>query len=175
MSSCTTRTDVEFLENYADLIQRLLPSVPSIAFLDRSSRILWNRGDELTPDVISRVSPTLAQALRSGSRCTDSIMQLTAAHRIATLTVQAAEGVHSGACVLAIPVTSARPELTIEEVRAHLAPALACVGRELSRPGSREQPGGLSRESASELQWLLEVGSATASGADHRYLYGRCE
>src|SRR5450759_4375560 len=105
MSSCTTRTDVEFLENYADLIQRLLPSVPSIAFLDRSSRILWNRGDELTPDVMSRVSPALAQALRSGSRCTDSIVPLTADHRIATLTVQAAGGDHSGACVLAIRVT----------------------------------------------------------------------
>ncbi len=59
MSSCTTSTDVEYLEDYADLIQRLLPSVPSIAFLDRSSRILWNRGDDLTPDVMSRVSTAL--------------------------------------------------------------------------------------------------------------------
>ena len=173
MSSCTTRTDVEFLENYADLIQRLLPSVPSIAFLDRSSRILWNRGDELTPDVMSRVSPAVAQALRSGSRCTDSIVPLTADHRIATLTVQAAGGDHSGACVLAIRVTPERPQLIIEEVRAHLAPALACVGRELSQPVSREQPGSLSRESASELQWLLEVGSATASAANHRELLSR--
>jgi len=87
--------------------------------------------------------------------------------------VQAAEGAHSGACILAIGLTPGRPELTIEEVRAHLAPALACVGRELSQPVPQEKPGGLSRESASELQWLLEVGSATSSGADHRELLAR--
>ena len=172
MSSCSTRTDVENLEDYADLIQRLLPTVPSIAFLDRSSHMLCNRGGDLTPDVISRVSSALTQALRSGNRCPDSIVQLTAAHRIATLAVQA-EGAHSGACVLAIRVTPGKPELTVEELRAHLAPALACVGRELSQPVSGGHPAGLSRESASELQWLLEVGSATSSGADHRELLSR--
>ena len=96
MSSCTTRTDRQFLEDYADLIQRLLPSVPSIAFLDRSSRILWSRGDDLTPDVISQVSTALTQPLRSESRCRDSIVELTPAYRIATLTAASRRGCSFG-------------------------------------------------------------------------------
>ncbi len=173
MSSCTTSTDSQYLEDYADLIQRLLPSVTSIAFLNRSSCILSNRGDDLTPDVMSGASAALTEALRSGSRPTDSIVQPTASHCIVMLTLRAAEGAHSGACVLANRLTPGRPELTIEELRAHLAPALACVGRELSQSVSREQPARSSRESASELKWLLEVVSATSTGADHRELLSR--
>jgi diguanylate cyclase (GGDEF)-like protein len=173
MSPRTASTDRQYLEDYADLIQRLLPSAPSIAFLDRSSRVVSNRGDDLTPDMMSGVSAALAQALHSGSRPADSIVQPTAARRIATLILQTAEGAHSGACVLAIRATPGRPELTIEEVREHLAPALACVGRELLQPASRERAAGFSRESASELKWLLEVVSATSSGADHRELLSR--
>ena len=173
MSPRTASTDRQYLEDYADLIQRLLPSAPSIAFLDRSSRIVSNRGDDLTSDMMSGVSASLAQALHSGSRPADSMVQPTAARRIATLILQTAEGAHSGACVLAIRVTPGRPDLTIGEVREHLAPALACVGRELLQPASRERAAGSSRESASELKWLLEVVSATSSGADHRELLSR--
>ena len=158
MSSRTTSTERQYLEDYADLIQRLLPSVASIAFLDRSSRMLSNRGDDLTPDVLSGVSAALAHALRSGSRPSDSIVQPTAARRIATLTLEAGEGAHAGACVLAIRVIPGRPELTIEELRAHLAPALACVGRELSQPGSTGAPGRLCARVRERAQMVARGG-----------------
>ena len=162
MSSRTTSTERQYLEDYADLIQRLLPSVASIAFLDRCSRMLSNRGDDLTPDVLSGVSggAGTGSALGKPGRATRS-SQPTAARRIATLT---SGGGRRCSCGCVRPRDSRNPggrsELTIGGAAG--TPGARIGVRRRTRTFATWVAGSarpaLRLESASELKWLLEVG-----------------
>ena len=171
-SSAGAKTLYEFLDNHAQIIERLLPAVArAVAFFDARGNPLRGRG----PVPLGETGPQVRAALRSASlragHPVESILPITGSDRAAALILYADGGVGArnrrlspvaGVCLIVLHVPDGAPPPSLEALHAQLDPALNSVGYQLARTAERVAPDSPPDDGARDLEWLFEVSAPTA-------------
>ena len=158
----------EFLDQHAEVIERLVPAVRAVAFFDAGGRPLRGRG----PVPLSRVrlqirSVLKSTAIGSGRRPSNALLPVTASERAAAFVLYAGSGTPrakripppvAGVCLLVFDIAAGGDCPPVESLQAQLEPALACVGDHLARYAA-ENRGCAADEGVRDLEWLYEVTS----------------
>ncbi|MGA7539675.1 MAG: EAL domain-containing protein [Steroidobacteraceae bacterium] len=152
----------------------------SVAFFDVTGRPLRGHGPVPLPAIASLIRQTLHSLSTGAVNSGDVIVSIGPTEYAAVLLLRPGEGVLSsaspgthflrdvtGACVLTFGAPSGTPIPAPETVRAQLAPALTCVGRELAFQALVTAK---SKQGTAELDWLFNVSAAATlrdgSGTD---------
>jgi diguanylate cyclase (GGDEF)-like protein len=162
--SARGKTEYAFLDSYAELIERLLPTVRAVGFFDFRGDPLRGRGPVPLLQT-SQVRAVLKSAIHSEGHAPEALVPLSARECAAVLVLTAGSGARpdpqrsppvTGVCLMVIHVPDGAPPPSLQSLHVELDPALACIGHHLAAhapSGGR----GLAEEETTHLEWLFEV------------------
>jgi hypothetical protein len=162
--SARRKTEYAFLDSYAELIERLLPTVRAVGFFDFRGEPLRGRGPVPLLQT-SQVRAMLKSAIHSEGHAPEALVPLSARECAAVLALTAGSGARpdpqrsppvTGVCLMVIHVPDGAPPPSLQSLHVELDPALACIGHHLAAhapSGGR----GLAEEETTHLEWLFEV------------------
>ena len=161
----------EFLEWHAQVIERLVPGIRTVAFFDARGRPLRVHGPVPPAQVRQQIRSVLkSAAIVSDCRPNGAMLPVTASERAASFVLYAASGTRglhrtaspvAGVCLVVFHVAAGGECPPVEILQAQLEPALACVGDHLARHAT-ENRGCAADESVRDLEWFYEVTSTVS-------------
>ncbi|MGH7489924.1 MAG: hypothetical protein ACREMY_30605, partial [bacterium] len=155
-------SDFHFLDNYAELLERLLGRVKAITFLDAQHLPIWTKGVAPAAQIVQAAVESMTKA-----RDTTFAREFTSGtHRQLLFALGAEDGKRRGYCLITLPAAS-RSTLNLRAMTKQLAPLLECVARELGSLESTRKRTEVLSERTTEMEWLLKVSAAPTSSGDN--------
>ncbi len=159
----------EFLGWHAQVIERLVPGIRTVAFFDARGRPLRVHGPVPPAQVRLQVRSVLTSAATgSGCRPNGAMLPVTASERAASFVLYAASGTGgpnrtaspvAGVCLIVFHVAAGGECPPVETLQARLEPVLACVGDHLAQYAAESTRGFVAHEGVRDLEWLYELTS----------------